>query len=220
MPVGRRVSDVNVRIHALVAGTTRLGPGYRAAIWFQGCPFRCPGCIAPATLDVDAGVTMNVPEVLRALDADDRIRGVTCTGGEPFFQPQALAAILRGLRKTQRDVIVFSGYTLEHLQDRGAAEPAIAEALEMTDVLIDGTYMSEHDSVPMQMRGSDNQRLHFLTSRYADDRTYFESYNRDMFEILPGLSGDTMLIGVPGRRASELWGFLAPTGPACGGSER
>ena len=192
-------------------GTTRLGPGYRAGIWFQGCPFRCPGCIAPDTLETDSGIAMDVGEIIQAIEADSRIEGITCSGGEPFAQPQALTAILRGLQNSQHGVIVFSGYKLAYLRQRGASESAIADALAQIDVLIDGVYIQERNSSDMQMRGSDNQRIHFLTDRYANDRSYFETYNREAFEIRPTVSGETMLIGVPTRQASALWTILGTT---------
>ena len=154
---------------------------------------------------------MDVGEIIRAIEADSRIEGITCSGGEPFAQPQALTAILRGLRNSQRGVIVFSGYKLAYLRQRGASEPAIADALEQIDVLIDGVYIQERNSSDLRMRGSDNQRIHFLTDRYASDRSYFQTYNRETFEIRPTISGETMLIGVPTRQASELWTILGTT---------
>lgn len=210
--------QIKARIHALVIGTTRLGPGYRAGIWFQGCPFRCSGCIAPDTLETDAGVVMDVEEIIRTIGTDDRIEGVTCSGGEPFAQPQALAAILGGLRNSQHGVIVFSGYRLEYLRQRGASEPDIANALGLIDVLIDGVYIEKRNTSHTQMRGSDNQRIYFLTDRYETERSYFETYNREAFEIRPVVSGEAMLIGVPTRRASALWTILGAASQVTGGN--
>ncbi len=160
---------------------------------------------------------MDVGEIIRAIKADSHIEGITCSGGEPFAQPQALTAILKGLRNSQRGVIVFSGYKLEYLRQRRATEPAIAHALAQIDVLIDGVYIQDRNSSNMQMRGSDNQRIHFLTDRYANDRSYFETYNREAFEIRPTVSGEAMLIGVPTRQASELWTILGATNELTGG---
>ncbi len=160
---------------------------------------------------------MDVAEIIRAIEADSRIDGITCSGGEPFAQPQALTAILKGLQNSQRGVIVFSGYKLEYLRQRGASEPAIADALRLVDVLIDGVYIEDRNSSNTQMRGSDNQHIHFLTDRYADEQSYFQTYNREAFEIRPTVSGETMLIGVPTRRASELWTILGATKDSTGG---
>ena len=163
---------------------------------------------------------MDVAEIIRAIGTDGRINGVTCSGGEPFAQPQALAAILKGLRNSQCGAIVFSGYRLEYLRQRGASEPAIANALGLVDVLIDGVYIENRNNSYTQMRGSDNQRIHFLTDRYANDRSYFETYNREMFEIRPTASGEAMLIGVPTQRASALWTILGATDQATGGNAK
>ena len=32
-----------------------LGPGVRYALWVQGCPRRCPGCVAENAWDPDGG---------------------------------------------------------------------------------------------------------------------------------------------------------------------
>ena len=159
---------------------------------------------------------MEVEEIIRAIGADGGIEGITCSGGEPFAQPQALAAILGGLRNSQCGVIVFSGYRLEYLRQRGASEPAIADALGLVDVLIDGIYVENRNTSYTQMRGSDNQRIHFLTDRYEAERSYFETYNREAFEIRPTISGEAMLIGVPTQRASALWTILGATNQATG----
>jgi pyruvate-formate lyase-activating enzyme len=36
-----------LNIAATCQATYALGPGLRSAVWVQGCPFRCPGCISP-----------------------------------------------------------------------------------------------------------------------------------------------------------------------------
>jgi len=154
---------------------------------------------------------MDTEEIVHTIKANDRIEGVTCSGGEPFAQAEALAAILRGVRSSQCGTIVFSGYRLEYLRQRDVHDSAIADALGLIDVLIDGVYMEERNNSHMQMRGSDNQRIHFLTDRYANDQSYFKIYNREAFEIRPTISGEAMLIGVPTRQASELWTILVPT---------
>ena len=58
------------------------------------------------------------------------------------------------------------------------------------------------------MRGSNNQRMHFLTRRYVADRAYFDDYDRARFEIRPTISGEDMLIGVPTRGAGKVWRIL------------
>ncbi|MGM0485885.1 MAG: 4Fe-4S cluster-binding domain-containing protein [Planctomycetota bacterium] len=39
---------------------TVLGPRKQSVLWFQGCPFRCPGCIAPETQRFRGGQDVDV----------------------------------------------------------------------------------------------------------------------------------------------------------------
>lgn len=206
------MTGITVRIHALVIGVTRLGPGRRAGIWFQGCPFRCRGCITPGALSFAGGTEMDVTEVIRALRRSGDLDGVTCSGGEPFAQPEALAAILDATRCLRYGNVVFSGYQLEYLRSLGLRDPAIAKALGLIDVLVDGIYIEERNRGHTWMRGSDNQRIHFLTDRSREEGEYFERYDRESFEIRPTVVGEAMLIGVPSRRAGDVWNILGATG--------
>ena len=89
-------------------------------------------------------------------------------------------------------------------------DSAVADALRLIDVLIDGVYVESRNNGHLGMHGSDNQRVHHLTDRYKGE-SYFETYDRDRFEMRPAISGETMLVGVPSRRASDLWTILGPT---------
>ena len=210
---------VEARIHAVVVGSARLGPGRRAVVWFQGCPFRCRGCITPGALSFDGGTVMDVGEVVRGINTGGDVDGVTCSGGEPFAQPDALAAILRGTRRLRLGSIVFSGYELDDLRRLGSHRPAVADALALVDVLIDGFYIEAANVSKMGLRGSDNQRIHFLTDRGREELDYFSTYDRAAFEILPTAAGEAMLVGVPSRRAGSVWQILGAAGRAGGNDE-
>src|SRR5439155_624986 len=77
------------------------GPGRRYALWFQGCPLRCPGCCNPEMLPFVGGPPRSVAEVLaeiaEARDVD-RIEGITLLGGEPLAHAAGAAALARGAR--------------------------------------------------------------------------------------------------------------------------
>src|SRR5690606_31060631 len=142
------------RVHFPV---TALGPGRRVGIWFQGCSIRCPGCISADTW-ATTKPSSTVEDVLTAIrpwlaTAD----GITISGGEPFDQAGALEVLLRGLRAERAgDILVFSGYPLEaldvHLSRMGGLIDAIvSDPFERTA------------TQSLRLRGSDNQRLTFLT---------------------------------------------------------
>lgn len=100
------------------------------------------------------------------------IEGVTYTGGEPMLQAGALAELGARVRAGGLSVVCYTGYTLDELRDSG--NPHVAQLLAGVDVLIDGPYMPEQAGYAL-WRGSRNQKVHFLTDRYADRRGLVES---------------------------------------------
>ena len=142
------------RVHFPV---TTLGPGRRLGIWFQGCSIRCPGCISADTW----GPGQRRIALARLL-ADiqpwlEQAEGITVSGGEPFEQFAALLALLGELRQRSRaDILVYSGYPLEHLHAQ------LEQAAGLIDALISDPYQ-QHAEQSLALRGSDNQRLSLLT---------------------------------------------------------
>jgi len=143
------------------------GPGERAVLWTQGCPIHCPGCQNRHLWDPAGGrdghpfwlamrlATLNLP--------------VTITGGEPFYQPAALAELLRNLRALRPgvEILVYTGATLGTLVQMSRDTPAIGDALALIDVLVDGPYMAAEDHDALQYRGSANQRVLDLPATLA-----------------------------------------------------
>ncbi|MGZ3458532.1 MAG: 4Fe-4S single cluster domain-containing protein, partial [Archangium sp.] len=134
-----------------------LGPGARIGLWLQGCSIRCPGCISADTWAPERGET-TVAAVMATLApwlpvAD----GITVSGGEPFDQPEALRALLAHLREvTPGDILVFTGYAREALEEPLRAYAGLIDAL-ITDPFEVASPQTR------ALRGSDNQRLHCLT---------------------------------------------------------
>lgn len=134
-------------------------------MWLQGCCFRCPGCVAPETLPFQGGAPSSVEELASEVLALDDIEGLTFSGGEPFMQAAALATLI-DLIKSQRvlSFMSYTGFTLDELQ--GAGDPEQLNLLARLDLLIDGRYQ-RHQHANLLWRGSRNQRVHFLSDRYA-----------------------------------------------------
>jgi anaerobic ribonucleoside-triphosphate reductase activating protein len=159
LPAAAGVGSLNLRVARIYHGSVVDGPGRRSVVQLQGCPLRCPGCYVPETHDSAAGVPLGVAEVVAALldPAGEPRDGITVLGGEPFFQAQGLAVLLRALRRRGLHTVVYSGYTLEALA--GREEPYVHEALRLTDLLIDGPFVRSLAADAGQWRGSRNQRL-------------------------------------------------------------
>ena len=132
-------------------------PGYRFAVFSQGCPHACPGCHNPKTHDVEGGYMADTDEIISKLGKNPMIRGVTLSGGEPMLQPKPLAEIARAAKQKGLSVWCYTGFTLEFLQQEGRADRM--ELLDLVDVLVDGPYVAHERSLDLLYCGSRNQRL-------------------------------------------------------------
>jgi anaerobic ribonucleoside-triphosphate reductase activating protein len=148
-----------LRVAAIWHGSLVEGPGRRSVVQLQGCPIRCLGCSVPETHDKNGGAVLSVEDVVDALlDPVGAPRdGVTVIGGEPMAQPVGLAALLVRLRARGTHIVVYTGFTIEALVRRRS--PAVRQALELTDLLIDGPYVRAFADGAGEWRGSSNQRL-------------------------------------------------------------
>jgi len=87
------------KIHSFESTSFVDGPGMRCVIFFQGCPLRCVYCHNPDSWDFNAGNEVSAEELIKKV-----LRykpyfagsggGLTCSGGEPLFQPEFLLEIL------------------------------------------------------------------------------------------------------------------------------
>lgn len=130
-------------------------------VLLAGCPRRCKGCYNQALWRLNGGMEMTAAEVLReighGLTSGDV--GVTLTGGEPLWQPEAAAALCVALRAAGVHLVVYTGFIYEDLLEIEPAIPAIGVVLDAADVLVDGPYIQELDDGSLPYRGSTNQRI-------------------------------------------------------------
>jgi anaerobic ribonucleoside-triphosphate reductase activating protein len=204
--------DRPLRIAQVVPCTEAEGPGWRFAVWFQGCPLRCPGCCNPEMLPFDGGQPISVADLLgqiRTAAAAHELEGITLLGGEPLAHAAGAAALARGAHALGLTVMVFSGYTLE--EARTLPDPAVRELLAETDILVDGPYLREQPETRRRWIGSANQRIHFLSDRCrADDPRWLQP---NTLEIR--LRGTEFSVnGFPARSAVGLWKRPRSTNPS------
>jgi anaerobic ribonucleoside-triphosphate reductase activating protein len=159
--------DPALSVAQMVSRTEAEGPGWRFALWVQGCPLRCAGCCNPEMLSFTPRApapSLRASEVVARALAED-VEGVSFLGGEPFAQAAALASVARAVRSAGRTVMVFSGYTLDEIR---AMRSADADGLlALTDLLVDGRYDAARRTTSRRWVGSDNQVMHFLSDRYS-----------------------------------------------------
>jgi anaerobic ribonucleoside-triphosphate reductase activating protein len=169
------------RVHATEPRSRANGPGTRFVLWFQGCTLGCPGCFNPST-HPSGGREL-------AIDTLDfgAVDGISLSGGEPMQQPEAALAVLRRARALGLSTLMFSGYTRAEIE----AEPLGPPILGELDVLVDGRYVAG-DRLATGLRGSANQRIHVLTSRYS----LADVEATPVAEVRIGPTGELTLTGV------------------------
>jgi anaerobic ribonucleoside-triphosphate reductase activating protein len=141
------------------------GPGTRMVIWVQGCQFRCQGCQNPDYLEFKPDKIVTVDEVWRLFNQISGLDGISFSGGEPFAQAVALADLAQRVQAIGKTVVCWTGYRLADLET-GKVKGA-KDLLAYTDLLIDGWFQPEQAG-NFVLRGSGNQKLHFLSGRIKD----------------------------------------------------
>lgn len=170
-----------------------LGPGERLGIWVSGCNRSCRGCANPE-------LRIRKPEHQISLDNFKKLvfmlpvlpEAVTITGGEPFEQAKELSLLCEWLSdKVSNDILVYTGYTLQQLKDKGNED--VNHLLSQISALVDGEYIEELNC-GNQIKGSENQKLYVFQSQYKDVYTRLDTINSDKRIIQPFMSYDGGII--------------------------
>ena len=197
-----RLEGTMLRVAQIVPVTEAEGPGVRFALWFQGCPLRCPGCCNPEMLPFEGGTPMSVADIVGKIEnaaRDHGVEGITLLGGEPLAHAVGAVVLAQAVQARGLTVMVFSGFTLEQAQAMN--DPAIGEMLGHTDILVDGPYDRERPDTTRRWIGSTNQRIHFLSDRYHFD----ERWHRSNTLEIRLRNGELTVNGFPAKSAVGLW---------------
>jgi anaerobic ribonucleoside-triphosphate reductase activating protein len=179
------MSGMLLRIHGIHNYSFVNGPGKRCVIHLQGCNLACRGCFNPQTHSMDGGVLLSPEQLVTGVPED--VDGVTISGGEPFLQSEGLLGLVRCLRRRKLSIILYTGYTLQELENI----PHSLDILEQIDVLIDGRYDQD---LPRTngTAGSVNQTIHLLTDKYVP-----ADFENRQAEITVNRDGTMQITGFP-----------------------
>ena len=140
--------------YAMISGFKREscadGFGLRYVVFFQGCPYHCPGCHNAGTHDKNGGDRYELPVLLEKIlhECDDG--KVTFSGGEPMAQPEAVLWLADQLSSRGLELCLYTG---------GRAEALPVELVSKLRYVKDGPYIASQRDLSLPFRGSRNQRF-------------------------------------------------------------
>ena len=123
------------------------GEGIRSVIWFQGCSHNCYMCHNPETHDFAGGFEIPIDELKKQIKELEFQNGVTFSGGDPMFQPEALYELSKCCHECNLKVWCYTGFTFEKM-------------LPLIIFWEDGRkFEIDKKSFNVKFRGSTNQRI-------------------------------------------------------------
>ena len=151
--------EESIRLAGVVRESIVDGPGIRFVVFCQGCPHHCEGCHNEVTHDFSGGFDCKISKILKAIDENPLLDGVTFSGGEPASQPEGFLTLAKEVKKRGLNIMMYSGYTYEELKDMGEESSALKELVDYVDILVDGRYDQSQRDLTLRFRGSRNQRV-------------------------------------------------------------
>lgn len=144
-----------IRIAGIVQESIVDGPGFRLAVFTQGCPHHCPGCHNPETHSFTGGTLVDTETIITMMN-NPLLDGITLTGGDPFCQPESCTMLAKAAHDRGLNVWAYSGWTLDEIL---SLIDSARQLLGEVDVLVDGPYLESQRTLDALFRGSRNQRL-------------------------------------------------------------
>lgn len=149
-------SNLKYRILDIIRGTTVDGPGFRTAIYFAGCPHRCPGCHNPQSWNADNGTEYGLEDLIEIIREEEF--NVTLTGGDPLMHPKEVAFLAKEIKSLGLSIWLYTGYTIDEIR----RSPLLSLPLPYLEAVVDGPFIEKLRDPDLQFRGSSNQNIIYL----------------------------------------------------------
>ena len=99
---------------------------------------------------------MSIDEIMEIVKEEEF--DVTLSGGDPMYQPNAVAELAARIRELGHTVWVYTGFTWEQIQD----DPRLIDALKDVEAIVEGPFIESKKDPDLLFRGSSNQRIIYL----------------------------------------------------------
>ncbi len=166
---------MQIKVSGFVKESIVDGPGFRYVIFLQGCPHKCFNCHNPQTHDFNLGYYVELDDIIEDILKNPLLRGITISGGEPFFQVKELKELIVKINNLKKyDIFVYTGYTILELKEKNDSN--INYILNNIDYLVDGRYVDSLRDLTLLFRGSKNQRIIDMKKTIIENKI-IEKYN-------------------------------------------
>lgn len=152
-------NDTKIKLAGIVEESIVDGPGIRLVVFVQGCNHKCLGCHNEHSQDFSGGEYKSISSIIEKVKENPLLDGVTLSGGEPFEQAFGVSKLAEELKRLDYNIITYSGYTYEQIQERTLRDYDFLRLIENTDILIDGKFEESQRNLMLNFRGSENQRI-------------------------------------------------------------
>lgn len=150
---------VNYKSYSYEENEQLYGPGKRLLLFCQGCSLRCSGCVNQHLWDFGLGDNITEQEILELCK---NIEGITLHGGEPLDQAEGILNIVELLKKNNKTIVLFTGYTYKELNK-------IQKMVwKNSDIIVSGRYEQDKRNIYLQFRGSSNQKVYIHKGKYEN----------------------------------------------------
>lgn len=144
-----------IRLAGVVRESLVDGPGVRYVIFAQGCAHGCKDCHNPETHDFSGGYLIEEDELISDIMNRKHIKGVTLSGGDPFFQSEEFSSLAEKIKRNNVNIMAYTGFRFEEL----IKKEEMMRLLKSIDILVDGPFIKEEKTLKLPYVGSKNQRV-------------------------------------------------------------
>ncbi|MEG2354122.1 MAG: anaerobic ribonucleoside-triphosphate reductase activating protein [Clostridium sp.] len=151
--------DTKLRLSGIAYESLVNGPGIRRVFFAQGCTHNCENCFNKDTHDLNGGKLVSINDLIKDIDVNPMITGVTFSGGDPLEQGEEFAKFAKEIKDRNLSIWCYTGYTIEYILSNLKNKSGWEELINNIDVLVDGKFEEEHKVEGLRFKGSTNQRI-------------------------------------------------------------